>query len=98
MMLPQEKSDTNAVSVSFCKSQGSITRVFLHQSTSSSSSPTSRFIYRDICNTIIKPFISSDAHDSLLSDSNDSIKYFKWDCLFGELSCHMPTCHTFERR
>ena len=36
--------------------------------------------------------ISSDAHDSLLRDSNDGIKYFKWDGLFGELSRHMPTC------
>ena len=37
-------------------------------------------------------FISSDDHNSLLRDSNDGIKDFKWDRLFGELSRYMPTC------
>ena len=59
-----------------------------------SSSTTSGAILRQISSTIKKEmkFISSDDHNSLLRDSNDGIKHFKWDRLFGELSHYMPTC------
>ena len=59
-----------------------------------SSSTTSGAILYQISSTIKNEMklISSDDHNSLLRDSNDGIKDFKWDRLFGELSCYMPIC------
>lgn len=36
--------------------------------------------------------ICSESHDSIIRDSNEGIRNFRWDRLFHELSQNMPTC------
>lgn len=59
-----------------------------------SETSTSTTILRRVAMIVRKEMkdICSDSHDSIIRDSNEGVRNFRWDSLFYELSRNMPTC------